>query len=149
MKYSVEIDIDLPVERVIELFDSSENLTEWQPGLQSFEHISGTPGEPGAKSRMVYQMGNRTVEMVETILTRNLPDEFSGSYEADGVYNIVRAKFVPISENKTRYVTEQEFEMKGMMMRLMAWFAPGAFKKESMKHLENFKSFAEGRGLTD
>ena len=52
MKYQNEIEIDLPVNKVVELFDNPENLKRWMPGLQSFEHISGTPGQPGAKSRL-------------------------------------------------------------------------------------------------
>ena len=46
MHYSVDIEIDLPRDRVIELFDSTENLYKWQRGLQSFEHIEGEPGHP-------------------------------------------------------------------------------------------------------
>jgi len=37
MKYSVEI--DLPRDRVIELFDDADNMVKWQSGLQSFEHM--------------------------------------------------------------------------------------------------------------
>ena len=78
MHYTVEIDIDLPRDRVIELFDSTENLKKWQRGLQVFEPLEGEPGQPGAKSRMVFQMGKRKIEMVETITERNLPDAFAG-----------------------------------------------------------------------
>ena len=145
MKYTMETEINLPVERVIELFDDPDNLKEWQPGLKSFEHISGTPGQPGAKSKLLFQMGNREIEMIETITVRNLPDEFSGTYEAQGVFNIVKNKFIPVSENKTRYVTEQEFQFKGFM-KLIGWLMPGSFKKESQKYLENFKAFAEREG---
>lgn len=49
MKYESELVIDLPRERVIELFDNPDNLPKWQEGLQSFEHISGEVGQPGAK----------------------------------------------------------------------------------------------------
>ena len=115
MKYTTEIEINLPIDRVIELFDDPDNLKEWQPGLQSFEHISGTPGQPGAKSRLLFQMGKREIEMIETITVRDLPDEFSGTYEAPGVFNIVKNKFIPLSENKTRYISEQEFQFKGFM----------------------------------
>lgn len=44
MKYELEITINLPRERVIELFDNPDNLKKWQEGLQSFSHRSGTPG---------------------------------------------------------------------------------------------------------
>ena len=45
MKYQVEITLDIPRERVIELFDSFDNLKKWQPGLEKVEHTSGEPGQ--------------------------------------------------------------------------------------------------------
>ncbi|MFC5269841.1 SRPBCC family protein [Adhaeribacter terreus] len=142
MKYTNEIELNLPLNRVIELFDDPENLKHWQPGLQSFEHISGTPGQVGAKSRLKYKMGNREIEMIETILKRDLPHAFDGTYEAKGVYNIVSNKFIPLGPNKTKWVAENEFRFSGFM-KLMGWLMPGAFKKQSQKYLEQFKAFAE------
>ena len=142
MKYTCEIDIDLPREKVIELFDNADNLSKWQPELISFEHLSGEPGQPGAKSRLKYQMGKRQIEMIETIHVRNLPDEFTGSYEAKGVYNVVKNFFTEKGTDATHWVTEQEFRFKGFM-KLMAFFMPGAFKKQSMLYLKRFKDFAE------
>lgn len=142
MKYTVEIEINKPIDTVIELFDNPDNMGKWMEGLQSFEHLSGTPGEPGAKSRLKFKMGKREIEMIETVTVRNLPDEFSGTYEAAGVFNIVKNKFEKISENKTKYFTENEFHFKGFM-KIMAWIMPGAFKKQSMKYLKSFKQFAE------
>ena len=77
MKFTVKITINLPRDRVITLFDSTETLYKWQPDLISFEHESGTAGEVGAKSRLEYKIGKREVKMVETITVRNFPDEFS------------------------------------------------------------------------
>ncbi|MDZ4722758.1 MAG: SRPBCC family protein [candidate division Zixibacteria bacterium] len=142
MKYSVNIDINLPRERVVELFDNPDNLKKWMEGLLSFEHLSGVPGKPGAKSRLKFQMGNREIEMIETITVRNLPDEFSGTFEAKGVFNVVTIKFVPVSANQTKYISEQEFQFSGMM-KAMGFLMPGAFKKQSMKYLTAFKNFAE------
>lgn len=144
MKYSVSIDIERPLDEVIALFDNPENMKHWMEDLLSFEPLSGIPGEPGAKSRLVFQMGKRKMEMIESILVRDLPREFSGAYEAPGVYNEVRNFFESIGENKTRYTTEQEFHFKGMM-KLMALLMPGAFKKQSYKYLESFKRFAESQ----
>lgn len=145
MKYSTEIEINLPVAKVIELFDDPENLKHWQPGLKSFEHISGVPGQVGAKSKLLFQMGKREMEMIETITARNLPQEFSGTYEVDRVFNIVKNYFVPIDENRTKYISEQEFQFKGFM-KIMGWLMPGMFKKQSQTFLENFKNFAENAG---
>ncbi len=142
MKYTVEIDIDLARDRVIELFDSSENMKHWQEGLIDFEHLSGTPGEVGAKMKLLYKMGKREIEMVETITKRDLPDEFAGTYEAKNVFNIVDNTFLAISENKTKWVSYNEFQFNGFM-KLIGFLMPGAFKKQSLKSMQDFKRFAE------
>jgi uncharacterized membrane protein len=144
MKYTIEIEIDKPIDKVVELFDNADNLKKWMEGLQSFEHISGTPGQPGAKSRLFFKMGKREVEMIETITVRNLPDELSSTYEAKGVFNIVKNRFEKVSENRTKYITENEFQFKGFM-KIFAFLMPGAFKKQSYKYLELFKNFAESQ----
>jgi carbon monoxide dehydrogenase subunit G len=144
MKYSCEIEIDKPLDKVIELFDNPDNLDKWMKGLVSFEHISGTPGQVGAKSKLRFKTGNREMEMIETITVRDLPKEFSGTYEAKGMLNIVKNKFISVSENRTRLINEQEFQLKGVM-KFLAFLMPGMFKKQSMKYLTNFKTFAESQ----
>lgn len=145
MKFSTEVEINLPVAKVVALFDDPENLKHWQPGFKNFEHVSGTPGQPGAKSKLLFQMGKREIEMIETITVRNLPQEFSGTYEATGVFNIVKNYFVPIDENKTKYISEQEFQFRGSM-KIIGWLMPGMFKKQSLDFLQRFKTFAEKAG---
>lgn len=143
MKYSNEIIIHRPLTRVIELFDNPENLKQWQPGLESVELVSGVPGQPGAKSRLVYQMGKRTIEMVETVTVRNIPEEFSGSYETKGVFNTVTNRFIELDSHTTKMITESEFTFSSIPMRFFGWLMPGAFKKQSQKYLELFKAYAE------
>ena len=143
MKYTLTIDIDLPRQKVIELFDDPDNLKHWQEGFISLEPVSGKPGEVGAKSRLQYRMGKREIEMIETITERNLPETFSGTYDANGVHNIVRNRFEPVGENQTRWVAENEFIFAGFMMKVMGWLMPGAFRKQSLKYLEAFKAFVE------
>lgn len=142
MKYTNEIIINLPLKKVIELFDNTDNLKKWQAELISFEHISGTPGEVGAKSRLLYKMGKRQVEMIETITIKNLPKEFSGIYEAKGVWNEVKNHFSEVDDHTTKWTSYCHFEFSGFM-KVMAFFMPGAFEKQSQKYLDQFKAFAE------
>ena len=142
MHYTVEIDLDLPRDRVIELFDSSENLRKWQRGLQVFEPLEGEPGQPGATSRLVFQMGRRKIEMIETITERNLPDSFAGTYDAKGVHNVVRNRFVELAPDRTKWISENEFEFSGFM-KLVGLLAKSAFPKQSLEYLQDFKAFAE------
>ncbi|HLA68422.1 MAG TPA: SRPBCC family protein [Bacteroidota bacterium] len=145
MKYTNEVIINLPVRKVVQLFDNPDNMKKWMPGLLSFEPISGKPGQPGAKSRLKFKMKNRDVELIETVTARNLPEEFSGTYEWKGMFNIVKNKFISIDENTTRHVAENEFQFSGMM-KLFGLVMTGAFKKRSQEYLDLFKSFAEKEG---
>jgi len=142
MKYSTEIEIDLPREKVVELFDNNENLKKWQSGLLSFDHIEGDEGKEGAKSNLKYKMGKREIEMVETITKRNLPNEFFGTYETKGIWNEVRNYFTESNPNNTKWRMETEFKGSGFM-KIMMLFAPGMFKKQTLKTMNDFKEFAE------
>ncbi len=146
MKYTRTTVIDLPRARVVELFDDPDNLSKWQEGLQSFEHLSGEPGQPGSTARLVYEHRGRNVEMIETIVTRNLPDEFSGTYETEGVWNEVRNSFVEEGPNRTRWVTETDFRFSSIRMRLMGIFMRPLFGRQTQKFLNDFKAFAEREG---
>ena len=142
MNYECDITIDLPRDKVMELFDDPDNLPKWQPGLQSFEQISGEFGEPGAKSRLVYDENGRTIEMIETITVRDLPNELSFIYEAKGVHNVISNHFYELGSDQTRWLMKSEFQFSGMM-RLMAFFMRGAFPKQTRKMMADFKAFAE------
>lgn len=141
-KYNNEVEINVPIAKVIELFNDSDNLIKWQPGFISMTHLSGDLGEVGSTYRLLYKMGKRNVEMIETIIVKNLPELYAFTYVAKGVWNEVHNHFEIIDENTTRYWTENEFKMKGMM-RIIAALMPGVFKKQSQKYLDLFKEFVE------
>ena len=143
MKYELEVEISQPRPKVIVLFDSTENLKEWQSNLESFEHISGKPGEVGAVSHLVFLMGKRKMEMDETITCKNLPDACAMTYEAPGMWNLVENFFIVKNENTTIYKSVQTFKGTTFMMKAMLFLMPGMFKKESLKYMNNFKYFAE------
>lgn len=142
MKYITQVSIKLPREKVIELFDSTENLYKWQPGLLKFEHLSGEAGKEGAKSRMVYEARKGELEMVETITKNKLPDEFHASYQARGVDNQVINYFSEPEPGITLWKTENVFRFRGMMA-LMAPFMKKAFTHNTLLTMERFKVFAE------
>lgn len=146
MQFTSEVIINRPIDQVIELFDDPNNLKYWMDGLVDFEHLNGIPGQPGAQSRLLFRMGSRDMELIETIIERNLPHEFSGTYEANGVNNIVKNRFESLSGNNTRYTTENIFEFKGFM-KIVAFLMPGAFKKQSLKYMIAFKDFAESKNI--
>lgn len=146
MKYTCEIDMDLPRDRIIELFDDQDNLKHWLIGLERFTHKSGTPGHPGAQSDIVILSGKRRVDMVETIETRDLPNEFTAHYTTDGVWNRTENFFHVNPDGSTKWVQINEFRADGLMMKLMMRLMPGMFRKETLKHMISFKNFAINKG---
>lgn len=128
MKYTTEVIIDKPVETVIGLFDAPDHYEKWMRGLISFDVLEGDFGREGTKSKYVFNMGKRELDMIETVLKRNLPYEYTVKYETGKVFNVVRNSFESIAENKTKYITEHEFHFSGLM-KVFAFLMPGSLKK--------------------
>jgi hypothetical protein len=145
MKYELEIEINLPRKDVVTLFENPDNMPKWQPGFVSMEHLEGEPGKTGAKSKLLYKMGKREIEMIETITHSHLPEEFHGTYDAKGVHNKIWNYFTEKDEETTIWKSVNEFQFQGFM-KLMGWLMPSAFKKQSLKYMKDFKAFAESEG---
>ena len=150
MKYTIDVTIELPREEVIIKMDNADNMKHWQQGLVSYEHISGTPGEIGAKMQLNYKMGKREFNLIETITKNRFPEEFNATYTAKGMHNVQENSFEETQEGFTKWVSKCEFIPSGFMMRAMAFLMPGAFKKQSRKYMIDFKNFAEkGTSVAD
>lgn len=144
MHYTQEITIDLPREKVVEIWNNTENLKYWQTGLQRYSHITGEPGKEGAQMLLNFKIGKREVDLTETIMLNELPEKFNGKYEWNGGWNSLKNTFIELGENQTVWVSECEMHMKGFM-KVMMFLMPGSFKKNSYKFMKNFKALAEQR----
>lgn len=142
MKYTCEVLIRRPKEKVAVLFENPRNLQHWQPGFISVTHLSGKPGQAGSRSRLLYKMDKREIEMIETVNSNTMPDAFNSTFETKNVVNIQENRFEKVGDNITRWVSYNEFRFGGIM-KLVAIFMPGAFKKQSQKYLDMFKEYAE------
>ena len=143
MKYTTEITIKKPIQEVVELFQNPKNSFEWMEGLTKFELIEGIEGQVGSKSNIEFQLGKRTMKMVETILESNLPKNIKFQYDSPGSYNTVNHIFEDNGDGTTKHKAESYFKFSSLGMRLIAWLMPGLFKKQSMKYATAFKEFAE------
>ena len=75
MKLTIETELNRSRTAVWRAFDNPENVKKWQPTLQSFAAQSGTPGQPGAVSKLTYQENGREVVLIETIISRSEPED--------------------------------------------------------------------------
>lgn len=153
MKYTVTMEIDLPREQVAQLLADSTLLQKWLRGLVLHEPLNGRHGDLGTESRVVMQMGKQTMECTETITRREpadlqrIPTDSVVHYDreivAKGMWNAAREQLTEAGPQKTLWVSENEFRFSGLPMRLAAPLMRGAFRKQSLQHMRDFKAFAE------
>lgn len=144
MKYSCKVEIDRPIEKVAALWANEDYFNKWQDGFQSITLIEGKANTTGTKSKIVYQQGKRKLELIETIITENLPYEKKARYEHQHMINTQTTRFEKISAIKTRFISEVNYtKFNGLMPKLLAKFFPKMFKKQSQKWMNQFKVFAE------
>jgi hypothetical protein len=141
----VKVAINLPVGKVIELFTDKANFKEWKKGFVSYEHISGTPGEVGAVTKLVTRQGT----MYDQIIAKNLPFEIIETYEhkrgnkTTMVHKAVN-KFVRITDNTTLVEVNTEIiEVHGALLKLILKLMAKAGERYSQQQLNQFKVFAE------
>lgn len=140
MKFSCSIEINANVDRVQSIFLDSSTIKHYQDGFVSKTLISGDEGQNGAKSKLVY----KKLELIETILKNDLPNEFLGLYEHKHMTNTMKVSFSSITSNRTFYATEIEYtKFNGVLIKIMAKLFPGMFKKQVQKWLNQFKEYVE------
>jgi hypothetical protein len=144
MRSIVELDIHVPQERLATLFADPENNMKWMDDLDRYEPVSGQPGMPGSKYRLVPKKGKMV--FVATVLSRDLPNESRLSLDASNVAVSITARFVALSPEKTRLISEEVFSFKGLVSKFFGFFAQAAIRKAHRRHMEGFKRFAEQRG---
>jgi hypothetical protein len=160
MKYTVSIEIALPRERAVQLLADPEHLSKWLRGLVLHEPLTGVHGQVGTKSRVVMEMGQQKFEGTETITRREpvdlhgIPSESVVHFEREivgkGMWSAVRDRLTEAGPETTLWVSENEYRFSGWLMRLVGLLMPGAFRKQSLQHMQDFKAFAEqGRDVRE
>jgi hypothetical protein len=140
----IELEINVPQGRLALLFADPENSTKWMDDLERYEAISGDPGMPGSKYRLVPKTGKMI--FVATVISRQLPNESRLSLDASNVVVSVTGRFVALSSERTRLISEEVFRFKGPLNKVFGFFAQRAIKHAHRHHMEAFKRFAERHG---
>ena len=148
MKYTVSVEINLPLPEVVALFDDPDHWPKWRDGFVSAEALRGEPGAEGSLTKLVNRIGGRETEMTETVERKNLPREMTCIYEAPGywlgAWNKVTYRFRALTAEKSVWEIESEFRCRGLL-KVMAALMPGMFRSATLKEMNSFKSFAERR----
>jgi hypothetical protein len=144
MQYSQEVVINLPLQKVAALFNDPANAKYWRPTPLSVEHISGTPGQVGAKTKLKF----KRFEILETITDKEEPAGFTSIGDVGHLMSKARFSFKSLRSNETVYRMDIEYTFRSLRAKLLGIIFPGMFKKQTMEYMEKFKHFAENTAMS-
>lgn len=144
MKIKNEITIDAERQTVWREFDDPDNLAQWQPTLKSLAHKSGTPGQPGAVSELVYEEDGRDVITIETITEKRAPDLMAGNYDSKRSTAIVVNHFETVGSEQTRWVVYANHHFRGIF-KYVGLFLRKSISGRTDAWMQRFKLLVESR----
>ncbi|WP_299670976.1 SRPBCC family protein [uncultured Polaribacter sp.] len=143
MNYIERIEINKPIEEVITLFNNPKYYTKWMPGVSTHEIIKGKNKEAGSVSMYQIMLNGKDNEMNESIIKNNGP-EILAEYTINGIVNTQKTTFIALDNETTLYQIDENFDLKGFL-KIIGFFLPGMFKKQTKKFALAFKNFAENK----
>lgn len=143
MKCISQVIINKPVEEVWNYFDNPDNMTKWLTGLQSFEHLSGTPGEVGAKSKHTYDNNGKTIVLIEEITSRIANKELKGTLTHDMMESTMDNQFEDLGDGRTKVTATVNTKFKSLVFKLLSPFMKRGFQNRQNNDLRRLKELVE------
>jgi len=142
MKMKYEAEINACRELVWATLDNPDNLSRWQPTLESFTHQVGEPGQPGAVSELVYNENGKKLTTTETVTERRKPDFMAGSYDNAWATTLIVNHFEKVDDNTTRFISYANINFKGIM-KIMSLFTARSIRNRVEADINRFKLLVE------
>ena len=144
MKLRSDIDIDQPIDLLVELIQDPDCTMQWLDGLRSVEHVSGDFRQPGAKSKVVFESAAGRMLITETVIANELPEIYRIRYDGQGYTSYSNYSFERLSDASTRFTISQQIELKGAL-KLASGLLRGTIRRQLKKSTQSFKQFAENQ----
>ena len=142
VSYKSEISVEKPIAESWAVIQDEGKLSEWLPGLQKIEHISGTPGTVGAVSNVYFDTDGQKMVIRETI-TDIVPNEsISMSYESDFM-NMDYTMTIDDDNGKTKINTRTTAVGNGMFSKSVMAFMGSSLETQEDINLSNLKKTIE------
>ena len=142
VKYTVEVDVNKPINEVFALFENPNTLKDWMPGIKSITTINEVAGKVGSKYKMVVENNGQEMTMTEKIInyTPNLKITFE--FDSNQMLKTDDFNFITYG-NSTKIVQNCTVEAKGYLMGCMFPYFKGTLKDLSLGYMNDFKKLAE------
>lgn len=140
--YECETMVEKSIEESWAVLQDTEKLSEWLPGFQKIEHISGSPGTKGAVSNVYFDNNGESMAIKETI-TNIVPNEsISMKYESDFMdmdYKLTVTSF----DGKTKINSSTTAEGNGIFSKSIMALMGSSLKEQEETNLLNLKKTIE------
>lgn len=145
MKFLCTIDVALPRNLLLALWQDPRKFKDWQGDFVHAELLSGSPGQVGARTKKIYlQRDRKQYTLIETILAQDLPGELVAHYEAEMMSNTMTHRFLQLGAHLTRWEVEIRYHrFQDLGLRLLAILYPGMFRSQVQRWQLEFREFAE------
>ncbi|WP_158102581.1 SRPBCC family protein [Lentzea kentuckyensis] len=137
MRFTKEVVLEQPIDRVRVLTSDPAHLHEWQPDLVGITQHSDTPGAPGSTATLTY----RKFELEETVLTANA-DERTSRYETRGMVHTITNRYTAIDDQRTKLVSDNEFQLSGPL-KLVRRVLEKSLRDQAERNIDSFKAFID------
>ena len=137
MRFTKEVVLEQPIERVRVLTSDPAHLHKWQPDLVGITQHSDTPGVAGSTATLKY----RRFTLEETVLSATA-DERVSRYETRSMVHTIANRYSALDDGRTLLVCENEFELSGLL-KLGRRVLEKSLREQVETNVENFKAFID------
>ena len=142
LSYDCEITVEKPAAESWAVVQDEEKMSEWLPGFQKIEQISGTPGAVGAVSNVYFDNDGQQMSIRETI-TEIVPDESISMTFEDDFMNMDYKMSVTSINGKTKINSTTTAVGNGMISKSIMALIGGSIKAQEEVNLVNLKKTIE------
>ncbi len=144
MEITLEINIDLSRDTVLERYFCWENLALWWKDFISAEHIGGEDGQAGATYRSIATFEGTPSTYTLTILKNELPDAFEQvvQFEHVQLQQTIRHTFQVLEAGATQWKAWHRLSGNDL-----PHIKDPGFRQMMLDQMTAFKAFAEKPGV--
>ena len=141
--YTVEVEIDKPIEEVFTLFEAPETLQKWMPEVKSIEPIDVKDGKVGSTYKMVIENeGQEKMLMTERILAYIPNEKMTFQFHSDQMIKTDDFNFTAKGD-KTIMTQNCAINSKTYITACLFPYFKGTFASASQEYMNRFKEIAE------
>ena len=142
LAYDCEIIVAKPAAESWAVVQDEEKMSEWLPGFQKIEHLSGTPGTVGAVSLVYFDNDGQQMSIRETI-TDIVPDKSISMTFEDDFMNMDYKMYLTSIDGKTKISSSTTAIGNGMVSKSIMALMGNSIKAQEETNLTNLKKTIE------